>query len=103
VTQKGRVTSESFFLYALKYISPDSVSPEFVAELKNEINILRCLDHPNIIKAHEVFRCKNKQMFIVLELCDGGDLYTRAPYTERQAARIITKLLSAVRFVYPFY
>jgi serine/threonine protein kinase len=88
------------YLYALKSISTDRVSPEFVAELKNEINVLRCLDHPNIVKAHEVFRCKNRQIYIVLELCDGGDLWTRAPYTERQAARIVTKLLSAVRYVY---
>jgi serine/threonine protein kinase len=84
------------YLYALKSIIIDRVSPEFVDELKNEINILRCLDHPNIVKAHEVFLCKDKQIYIVLELCDGGDLYTRSPYTERHAARIVTKLLSAV-------
>jgi calcium-dependent protein kinase len=84
------------YLYALKSIIMDRVSPEFVEELKNEISILRCLDHPNIVKAHEVFLCKDKQIYIVLELCDGGDLYTRSPYTERQAARIVTKLLSAV-------
>jgi serine/threonine protein kinase len=84
-------------VYALKSIILDRVSPTFVEELKNEINILRSLDHPNIVKAHEVFFCKKKQIYIVLELCEGGDLYTRSPYTEKEAARIVTKLLSAVR------
>jgi serine/threonine protein kinase len=34
------------------------------------------MDHPNIVKAHEMYTYK-KQIFLVLELCDGGDLYTR--------------------------
>jgi len=34
--------------YALKSIILDRVSPTFVKELKNEIAILRSLDHPNI-------------------------------------------------------
>lgn len=86
-------------VYALKSIILDRVSPAFVEELKNEINILGSMDHPNIVKAHEVFLCKNKQIYIVLELCDGGDLYSRSPYTEKQAARIVTKLLSAIRYI----
>ena len=88
------------YIYALKSIQLDRVSPEFVIELENEISILRSMDHPNIVKAHEVYKCKNKQIYIVLELCDGGDLYTRSPYTEREAARIVTKLLSAVNYMH---
>lgn len=67
--------------YALKSIQLDRVSPTFVDELNNEIDILKALDHPNIVKLHEVFYQTNKQIFLILELCDGGDLYTRLPYT----------------------
>jgi serine/threonine protein kinase len=87
-------------IYALKSIQLDRVSPAFVDELENEISILRKMDHPNIVKAHEVFVCKNKQIYIVLELCDGGDLYARSPYTEKEAARIVTKLLSAISYLH---
>jgi serine/threonine protein kinase len=56
-------------------------------------------DHPNIVKAHEVFSHK-KQIFIILELCDGGDLYNRLPYTEKQGAGIVGKLLSAIKYMH---
>jgi calcium-dependent protein kinase len=36
----------------------------------------------------------------VLELCDGGDLYTRSPYSERESARILQQILSAVRYMH---
>lgn len=41
--------------YALKSIILDRVSPTFIKELQNEINILRSLDHPNIVKLYEVY------------------------------------------------
>ena len=72
------------YLYALKSIQLARVTPTFLKELENEIDILRTLDHPNIVRAHEVYVEKN-QIYLVMELCDGGDLYTRSPYSERQA------------------
>lgn len=56
-------------------------------------------DHPNIVKAHEVYNHK-KQIYIILELCDGGDLYTRLPYSEMEAAYISGKLLSAIKYMH---
>jgi calcium-dependent protein kinase len=56
-------------------------------------------DHPNIVKAHEVFSHK-KQIFIILELCDGGDLYTRLPFSEMEAAYISGKMLSAIKYMH---
>jgi len=85
--------------YALKTIIVDRVSPIFLDELKNEINILKGMDHPNIVKAHEVYTYKRK-IYLVLELCSGGDLYTRLPYTEKQAAGIVGKLVSAVKYMH---
>jgi serine/threonine protein kinase len=85
--------------YALKSIKLDRVSPQFIDELKNEIDILKGMDHPNIVKAHEVYSYK-KQIYIILELCDGGDLYTKLPYTEKQGAKIVGKLLSAIKYMH---
>lgn len=36
----------------------------------------------------------------MIELCDGGDLYTRSPYSEQEAAKIMQKLLSAIRYMH---
>ena len=57
--------------YALKTIQLARVTPDFVEELRNEIDILKSLDHPNIVKAYEVFE-KKSQIYIVMELCSGG-------------------------------
>ncbi|CAJ1936173.1 unnamed protein product [Cylindrotheca closterium] len=85
--------------YALKQIQLDKVSSAFLEELHNEIDILKAMDHPNIVKAHEVYNHK-KQIYIILELCDGGDLYTRLPYSEMEAGYISGKLLSAIKYMH---
>lgn len=41
---------------------------------KNEINILRLLDHPNIIKLYEIWEW-NEVCFLVIEYCAGGELF----------------------------
>lgn len=35
-----------------------------------------------------------------MELCSGGDLYLRDPYTEEEAARIVSSILSAVAYMH---
>lgn len=85
--------------YALKSIILDRISTTFIVELKNEIDILNAMDHPNIVKLHEVITHK-KQIYMVQELCDGGDLYTRLPYTEKDSAYITGKLLSAIKYMH---
>lgn len=58
-------------VYALKTIQLNRVSREMRLELRNEINILMSLDHPNIIKPLELFERK-RQMYFVMEMCSGG-------------------------------
>lgn len=86
-------------LYALKAIQLSRMSDEFVEELKNEIDILKSLDHPNIVKPIETFNRK-RQLFVVMECCTGGDLYSRDPYSEEEAASIAGKLLSAIAYMH---
>ena len=37
---------------------------------------------------------------MVLEICSGGDLYTREPYTEAAAQTIVKSLFSAVAYLH---
>ena len=85
--------------YALKTIQLARISKAMRNELRNEIDILMSLDHPNIIKPLELFE-KNKQMYFVMEMCSGGDLYVRLPYSEKQAALYTNQLVSAVRYLH---
>lgn len=86
--------------YAMKSIHLSRVTDDtFVQELKNEIAILKKLDHPHIVRPLETYNYKD-QIFIVMEHCSGGDLYSRDPYTEEEAARIISSILSAVSYLH---
>lgn len=86
--------------YAMKSIHLSRVTDDtFVQELKNEIAILKKLDHPHIVRPLETYYFKH-QIFIVMEHCSGGDLYSRDPYTEEEAARIISSILSAVSYLH---
>ena len=40
---------------AVKIIKKESITPDEHENFKNEMNILRKLDHPNILKVYEVF------------------------------------------------
>jgi len=86
--------------YAMKSIHLSRVTDDtFVQELKNEIAILKKLDHPHIVRPLETYYYKH-QIFIVMEHCSGGDLYSRDPYTEEEAARHISSILSAVGYLH---
>ena len=41
--------------------------------VQSEIDIMKKIDHPNIVKLHDVYQTNNN-MYIVTEYCKGGDL-----------------------------
>ena len=68
---------------------------------KYEMNILKKLDHPNILKLYEVFE-DQKRYYLVTELCKGGELFEEISqkliYSENEAATIIQQILQAVAY-----
>mmetsp|Transcript_33167 Transcript_33167/g.65669 ORF Transcript_33167/g.65669 Transcript_33167/m.65669 type:complete len:657 (-) Transcript_33167:67-2037(-) len=89
------------YRYALKTIQLNRVSEAFLKELRNEVEILKSLDHPNIVRPVEVFEsARNRRLFVVMKLCSGGDLYSRDPYTETAAANIVGKIMCALRYMH---
>jgi serine/threonine protein kinase len=56
-------------------------------------------DHPNILKVYETYVLKDKTG-LVMELCTGGDLFTRHPYSERQASNVVRQILSAATYLH---
>jgi calcium-dependent protein kinase len=69
--------------------------------LINEINILKSLDHPNIIKVYEYYNTK-RRLFIISELCTGGELFDKISqdkfFNEKLSAHVMKQLISAVQF-----
>lgn len=44
--------------------------------LRRELEILKALDHPNIVKFYETYM-DDMYIHFVMEYCEGGDLYNR--------------------------
>ena len=87
---------------AMKIINKASnISAEDDKEIFNEINILRTLDHPNILKIFEFY--SNKESYsIVTELCSGGELFQeivdKGPFNENYSAYVMFQILSAINY-----
>ena len=89
--------------FALKTLTKKGLKPDKLANLHGEINIMTTLDHPNILRLLEFFETKN-EIYLILELCKGGELLDRLHqqaehrYSERTACKLIYTMLSAVRY-----
>lgn len=88
---------------AVKIIRKDLMTSEGLrANLDKEISILRSLDHPNIIRIYEFFE-EVKRLYIVMEYCIGGELFTeivkRKFLTEIHAAHIMQQLFSTLDYL----
>jgi len=87
--------------YAIKSIIASRVSEQFKLELRNEIQLLRDLDHPNIVKLYSIYvDTKTDDYKLVLQACEGGDLNKYAPYSEEEAARIVKYVCSALQYMH---
>ena len=42
-----------------------------------EIEAMKKLDHPNLIKLYEYFHMDNSEVMLVMDYLDGGNLYER--------------------------
>lgn len=72
--------------------------------LRRELDILRQLDHPNVLRLYEAFEDANA-IYLVLELCEGGDLLERVATTnaqmpEREAAKLLVQMLGAIQHLH---
>ena len=88
---------------AVKIFRKDIPSYKGGTHIKQEIEILKKIDHPNIIKVFEFFE-EVKRLFVVMEHCKGGELFEeilkRQHFSEAQACTIIKQLFSAVAYMH---
>ena len=79
------------------------IDTELIDDLRNEIALLKLVDHPNVIKLFEFYE-DDSNIFLILEFCDGGELFDRlheqagSHYGEVQAARLMHKMCAAISY-----
>ena len=88
------------YLRAVKAIKKKNVDYD---EFNNEIEVLKAIDHPNIIKLFDCYQDK-RYYYMVEEYCSGGDLFDyiqkEKHFTENKAGSIFNQLLSAVNHLH---
>ena len=77
---------------AVKVLRKSHLDEDEKKMLFNEINNLKDLDHPNILKMYEFFE-DEKRYYIVTDICKGGELFdeivARGKFTENDASMLI--------------
>ena len=90
---------ETGVVRAVKAINKSKAKVNNLKDLLNDVEILKKLDHPNIIKVYEFFQDPS-YYFIVTEYCSGGELFERImaekQFTEKKAASMMRDMLSAI-------
>ena len=95
--------------YATKKIDKKfTQNPKAKKYLDNEINILKEIDHPNIIKLIEV-QDTSKFYYLVMELCNGGGLSEcldeyqkkyKKPFSEEIVQYLMKQIVSGINYLH---
>ena len=95
-------------LFATKKVKRKKTDDEMTKYFKNEINILRILNHPNIVKLEEIKMDENNY-YIVMEYINGGELsdYLKnyidkygKPFSEEIVQYLMKQIISALIYIH---
>mmetsp|Transcript_66756 Transcript_66756/g.148234 ORF Transcript_66756/g.148234 Transcript_66756/m.148234 type:complete len:527 (+) Transcript_66756:50-1630(+) len=70
---------------------------------QQEVDIMKVMDHPNIIKLYETFEDR-RHLYLVMELCSGGELFDRiieaGHFRESDGAIVVSHILHAIFYMH---
>lgn len=86
---------------AIKCIQKKNLDPQHLTRIYREIQIMKSLDHPNIIKLDKVMQSEN-MLFLVCEYAANGEIFDyilkNGAMNERMACEKFSQILSAVEY-----
>lgn len=95
---KNRATGDRV---AVKVLSKRKMSDEEKEAMQTEIEILKQLDHPNIVKLLDVYE-DERHWCLVMELMTGGELFDmileKEQFDENEAREAIKIMIDALRY-----
>ncbi|XP_014665091.1 PREDICTED: serine/threonine-protein kinase Nek1-like [Priapulus caudatus] len=92
-------------LYVIKEINMCKMTPKEREEARKEVAVLSRMKHPNIVSYRESFE-ESGQLYIVMDYCDGGDLYSKINlqhgilFTEDQILDWFAQICLAIKHVH---
>uniref|UniRef100_F7ACS2 non-specific serine/threonine protein kinase n=1 Tax=Ciona intestinalis TaxID=7719 RepID=F7ACS2_CIOIN len=96
---------ESGEQFVVKEIGISKMQPKERNEARKEVLVLSKMRHPNIVQYTESFE-ENGHLYIIMEYCEGGDLYALInkqrgiPFPERQVLSWFVQLCLALKHVH---
>jgi calcium/calmodulin-dependent protein kinase I len=88
---------------AIKFIEKKFVDKQDLMLLAREIDIMKKVDHPNVLKLKEVFET-DETIALVMELVTGGELFykivEKGNYSEKDAANIVAQMINGVEYLH---
>ena len=70
--------------------------------IQSEIDIMKKVEHPNIVRLHDVYQTNNN-MYIVTEFCEDGDLHShlkkKKRLSEEQASPFLRDILAGFQYL----
>ncbi|XP_078055927.1 serine/threonine-protein kinase ULK3-like [Mustelus asterias] len=88
---------------AIKCVSKKSLNKASVENLLTEIEILKTVCHPHIVRLKD-FQWDNVNIYLIMEFCAGGDLShfirSRRMLPEQVARRFLQQLASALQYLH---
>ncbi len=94
--------------FATKKLDREQIGQEALKYLKNEIQILQKLDHPNIVKFETIKKTK-KHFYLVMEFCNGGELSAALenyqqkygkPFSQEIVQHLMRQIIDAFRYIH---
>ncbi|XP_003937614.1 testis-specific serine/threonine-protein kinase 3 [Cebus imitator] len=88
---------------AIKIIDKMGGPEEFIQRfLPRELQIVRTLDHKNIVQVYEMLESADGKIYLVMELAEGGDVFdcvlNGGPLPESRAKALFCQMVEAIRY-----
>ncbi|XP_048378579.1 MAP/microtubule affinity-regulating kinase 4 isoform X1 [Stegostoma tigrinum] len=86
---------------AIKIIDKTQLNPTSLQKLFREVRIMKCLNHPNIVKLFEVIETE-KTLYLIMEYASGGEVFdylvSHGRMKEKEARAKFRQIVSAVQY-----
>eukprot|EP00123_Amoebidium_parasiticum_P011513 comp20755_c0_seq1/m.27206 comp20755_c0_seq1/g.27206 ORF comp20755_c0_seq1/g.27206 comp20755_c0_seq1/m.27206 type:complete len:837 (-) comp20755_c0_seq1:676-3186(-) len=87
---------------AIKFIQRENIKTQkHMTRINREIRALKLLDHPNIVKVHDIFET-DREIILCMDFASGGELFdyivAHRQVKEREARKFFRQIVSAIDY-----